>query len=104
MVTRHSLVLLMLLTGGVGLGSAQQPSSASRASQKPPELPAQIELLETRVRFEDNGDSRKEVHARVHINNELGVPQFAHLNFDYNRGFQQIEIPQIGRASCRERV
>jgi hypothetical protein len=63
--------------------------------QKSPEVPAQIELLETRVRFETSGDSRKEVHARVKINNELGARQFARLNFDYNRTFEQVEIPLV---------
>ena len=58
-------------------------------------LPAQITLLETRVRFEANGDSRKEVHALVKINNEIGVSQFAHLNFDFNRSFQTVEIPLV---------
>jgi hypothetical protein len=58
-----------------------------------PKIPAQIELLETRIRFESNGDSRKEVHALVKINDELGVRQFARLNFDFNRSFEQIEIP-----------
>jgi len=57
--------------------------------------PAQIELLETKYRFETNGDSRKEVHARVRINNELGVRQFARLNFDFNRSFQAVEIPLV---------
>ncbi len=79
-------------------------SQAQQAPQKPaekavlpekPENPAQIELLETRYRFEANGDSRKEVHTRVHINSELGVRQFARLNFDYNRSFQSIEIPLV---------
>src|SRR5262249_10507353 len=46
-------------------------------------------------RFETNGDSRKEVHALVKINSELGVRQFARLNFDYNRGFQSVEIPLV---------
>src|SRR6266436_3664258 len=83
-------------------------SQAQQAPQKPadkklekavlpekPENPAQIELLATRSRFEANGDSRKEVHARVHINNELGVRQFARLNFDYNRAFESVEIPLV---------
>jgi Domain of Unknown Function with PDB structure (DUF3857) len=78
---------------------AQQPSQspAIPATDKPAtlETPAQIELLETRVRFESNGDSRKEVHARVHINSELGVRQFSHLSFDFNRSFEQIEIPLV---------
>ena len=56
---------------------------------------AQIELLETKYRFETDGDSRKEVHASVRINNELGVRQFARLNFDFNRSFQSVEIPQV---------
>jgi hypothetical protein len=69
--------------------------SPTHAQEKPPGLPAQIELLETRVNFESNGDSRKEVHTRVHINNELGARQFARLSFDYNRSFQQIEFPLV---------
>jgi Domain of Unknown Function with PDB structure (DUF3857) len=73
--------------------AAKQTPKSLEASERQPELPAQIELLETRVRFEANGDSRKEVHTRVHINNELGARQFARLAFDYNRSFQQIEFP-----------
>jgi uncharacterized protein DUF3857 len=69
--------------------------SPAHSQEKPPEFPAQIELLETRVRFESSGDSRKEVHTRVHINNELGARQFARLSFDYNRSFQQIEFPLV---------
>jgi Domain of Unknown Function with PDB structure (DUF3857) len=81
---------------GAHVGAAQEPSAAKpQTAAKTPELAAQIELLETRVRFEANGDSRKEVHAQVHINNELGVPQFARLRFDYNRAFQQVEIPVV---------
>ena len=76
--------------------SAAKPAPKSPdASEKASELPAQIELLETRVRFEANGDSRKEVHTRVHINNELGARQFARLSFDYSRSFQQIEFPLV---------
>jgi len=75
--------------------AAKPTQQSAESSEKQPELPAQIELLETRVRFEANGDSRKEVHTRVHINNELGARQFARLAFDYNRSFQQIEFPLL---------
>jgi hypothetical protein len=72
------------------------PKAAEKTAIKPaPKIPAEIELLETRIRFEANGDSRKEVHARVKINDELGVRQFARLNFDFNRAFEQIEIPLV---------
>jgi len=52
-------------------------------------------LLETKVRFETNGDSRKEVHALAKIHSELGVRQFAQLNFDFNRSFESVEIPMV---------
>lgn len=71
-----------------------------KAQEKPaakaaPKLPAEIELLETSVRFETDGSSRKEVHARVKINDELGARQFARLNFNFNRAFEQVEIPLV---------
>jgi hypothetical protein len=69
--------------------------TASASTPAEPQNPAQFELLETKFRFEANGDSRKEVHAHVHINSELGVRQFARLNFDYNRSFQSVEIPLV---------
>jgi len=47
------------------------------------------------VRFETNGDSRKEVHTIVKILNILGAQQFARITFDYNRSFQQIELPLV---------
>ncbi len=76
----------------------QEPSEKPTVSASTPAVPpnpAQFELLETKFRFEANGDSRKEVHARVRINSELGVRQFARLNFEYNRSFQSVEIPLV---------
>jgi Domain of Unknown Function with PDB structure (DUF3857) len=60
-----------------------------------PELPFQIHLLETQVRFAKNGDSRKEVHTIVKIINILGAQQFSRISFDYNRAYQQVEIPLV---------
>jgi len=87
----------------VGIQQAQQKAAAEPAAKNSekadqPEKaahPAQIELLETKVRFESNGDSRKEVHALVKIHSELGVRQFAQLNFDFNRSFESVEIPMV---------
>src|SRR6201993_4362908 len=86
-------------------GTAFAQAAAEKPQQKAAPVPeektaeppnaAQIELLETKYRFETNGDSRKEVHALVKINSELGVRQFARLNFDYNRSFQSVEIPLV---------
>jgi hypothetical protein len=99
---RRAAALFLLLT------SILAPIQAQESPQKPAEKtavkdsaptelknPAQIELLETRYRFEANGDSRKEVHARVKINSELGVRQFARLNFDYNRAFESVDLPLV---------
>jgi len=73
----------------------QEKTQSKPAVTPAPKIPAEIELLETRIRFEANGDSRKEVHALVKINDELGARQFAILNFDFNRSFEQIEIPLV---------
>ena len=106
MKLRCALAALFLLAATLPILSAQQlPDSSSKTpsgpgqstDQKPasgaPQTPAQIELLETHIRFETDGSSRKEVHARVRINTELGTRQFARLNFDYNRAFETVEIP-----------
>jgi hypothetical protein len=82
---------------------AQEPTSSPQEAGNPaaesrtetPELPFQIRLLETHIRFEVNGDSRKAVHTVVKINNALGARQFARISFDYNRSFQQVEIPLV---------
>jgi hypothetical protein len=87
---------LRLLAGfAVLLVSPPNRAQDTAPPPKSPETPAQIELLETHIRFESNGDSRKEVHTRVRINSELGVRQFSHLNFNFNRSFEQIEIPLV---------
>ncbi|HTB92911.1 MAG TPA: DUF3857 domain-containing protein [Candidatus Sulfotelmatobacter sp.] len=69
--------------------------AAATKSEEKPALPFQIQLLETHVRFEANGDSRKEVHTIVKINDLAGARQFSRLGFDYNRAFQQVEIPLV---------
>jgi len=74
---------------------AEAKSAGVEKKSEKAELPFQIQLLETRVRFEMNGDSRKEVHTIVKINNILGAREFARLAFDYNRGWQQVEIPLV---------
>ncbi len=78
---------------------AQQPKPAPPAAapekSQAPQLPFQIQLLETRIRFDANGDSRKEVHTIVKINNILGARQFGRLAFDYNRSFQSVELPFV---------
>jgi hypothetical protein len=99
----QALAVSFLLTSVLPIPQAQQ--APERPSKKPganpsippekQENPAQIELLETKIRFEANGDSRKEVHTRVRINSELGFRQFARLNFDYNRSFESVEIPLV---------
>ena len=68
---------------------------ATAKSEEKAALPFQIQLLETHVRFESNGDSRKEVHTIVKINDLAGAGQFSRLGFDYNRAFQQVEIPLV---------
>lgn len=75
-------------------GSAAYGQAPATKSEKP-QLPFQVQLLETKIRFEANGDSRKEVHTIVKIINILGAQQFARLSFNYNRSFQSVEIPLV---------
>jgi hypothetical protein len=75
--------------------TTKEKAVAPEKTASKPELPFQIQLLETHIRFESNADSRKEVHTIVRINNILGAHQFARLTFDYNRAFQQVEIPLV---------
>jgi hypothetical protein len=96
------LAVLCLLQASLVAIAAQEPTAKpaekSEEKQMPAEkaaLPFQIQLLETRVRFEANGDYRKEVHTVVKLNNILGAREFGRLAFDYNRAFQQLEIPQV---------
>jgi hypothetical protein len=104
-----ALVLAMILPGAKAQEPAKPETSGSKESsqggQKTPpsggasaadvkvQTPAQIELLETHIRFEADGSSRKEVHALVRINTELGTRQFGRLSFEYNRAFETVEIP-----------
>ena len=98
-----TIFLLLFFCSHSAQAQNPAPKPADNSEKKPektappkkPENPAQIELLETRYRFETNGDSRKEVHARVKINSEIGVRQFARLDFDYNRSFESIEMPLV---------
>lgn len=107
--SKLTILFCAIILFSAGLAFAQTPPEkpTEKPREKPAEAPtakvperaeeppnaAQIELLETKYRFETNGDSRKEVHAVVKINSELGVRQFARLNFDYNRSFQSVEVP-----------
>jgi hypothetical protein len=92
----HLLAIAILVAASPSLSFPQQAKTPAESKPAASEKnAAQIELLETKYRFETNGDSRKEVHTRVLINNELGARQFARLNFDFNRSFQSIEIPSV---------
>jgi Domain of Unknown Function with PDB structure (DUF3857) len=72
---------------------AQQPPLRPPADDS--QLPFQIQLLETNIRVETSGDSLKQVHTIVRINNLLGAREFSHLKFEYNRTFQQVDIPLV---------
>jgi hypothetical protein len=102
-LSRTSLLHLLLCSAALAQEPAAKPSEAAQRDEKPAAakaeeklaLPFQIQLLETHIRFEANGDSRKEVHTVVKINDPAGARQFSRLGFDYNRAFQQVEIPLV---------
>ncbi len=98
-----AIACLFLLAAGAVFAQAPETKQPSLPSEKSPDksakpgktaakepFPFQIEVLETNVRFESNGDSRKEVHTIVRLNDAMGVREFGQLRFDYNRSFQQV--------------
>jgi Domain of Unknown Function with PDB structure (DUF3857) len=101
--SKFSLLLLLLCATAQAQEPTTKPADTAPPIEKAtlakneekPALPFQIQLLETHIRFEANGDSRKEVHTIVKINDPAGARQFARLGFDYNRAFQQVEIPLV---------
>ncbi len=108
-VRRSSFLLVVLCALAYFLSPCRSVAQALPQDAKPPapitaeksaeagapQVPARLELLETHYRFEEDGSSRKEVHTIVKINSELGVRQFARLNFEYNRAFESVEIPLV---------
>ena len=102
-LTKFSFMCAVLCAATLAQEPAAKPPDPAKPSEKvtapksedKPALPFQIQLLETHMRFESNGDSRKEVHTIVKINDLAGARQFSRLGFDYNRAFQQVEIPLV---------
>jgi hypothetical protein len=102
-LSKFSFINLLLCAAVLAQEPATKPPDAAPPSEKAaaakseekPALPFQILLLETHIRFEANGDSRKEVHTIVKINDLAGARQFSRLGFDYNRAFQKVEIPLV---------
>jgi len=102
-LSKFSFLYLLLCAAALAQEPTTKPADTSPPSEKAtvpkneekPALPFQIQLLETHIRFESNGDSRKEVHTIVKINDLAGARQFSRLGFDYNRAFQQVEIPLV---------
>jgi len=99
-LSKFSFLVLLLSTAALAQEpTADTPPPSEKATvaknEEKPALPFQIQLLETHIRFEANGDSSKEVHTVVKINDMAGARQFSRLGFDYNRTFQQVEIPLV---------
>ena len=94
----HLLAAILLLASSAALRAQAPPSKPPEktpAAARDTAAPYTIELLETRVRFDADGSSRRELYARARLHTEAGARQFARLNFDYHRAFEQIEIPLV---------
>jgi hypothetical protein len=101
--SKFSFLYVLLCAAALAQEPTAKPANAPPPSEKATvatnekksALPFQIQLLETHIRFETDGDSRKEVHTIVKINDPAGARQFSRLGFDYNRAFQKVEIPLV---------
>ena len=115
------LIVFALLANDLTALRAQTP-----ANPKPPGLPKNstivtdpdtsqeafvIERYKTLYRFEKDGTGVREMSTSVKIQSDAGIQQFGQLVFPYSSANEKIEFkvirvrkPEIGRASCRERV
>src|SRR6202022_2591228 len=96
-------VFLILLTASpvfLPLASRALPQGQSGASkaekaQAPEEFGYVIEQYETRVRFENDGTSRRERHVRARILSDQGARELSRLAFEYDRQTEQLEISSV---------
>lgn len=71
------------------------------ATQKSPEKqsaetePYVIEQYDTRIRFENDGTGRQELHVRSRVLTPEGAQQLSRLAFGYDRSSQQVEINSV---------
>ena len=96
-----SLSILFSATNVFAQAAPETPKEKPAAvpQEKPAEPPnaAQIELLETKYRFEANGDSRKEVHALVKINKKAWWRLSKRCPIDHG----EFPFSQLGPASIQ---
>lgn len=94
---RRLTILPALMLAAMPCSARVQAPSAKTAppaaKAKEPAGPYTIELLEKRMRIENDGTSRQEAHAVVLISGESAVAQFGRLSFDYDRSRESLEIP-----------
>src|SRR5260370_13384614 len=86
------VMTLFLLPLEVSPQDAKQKPAGKTA---PEESPFAIELQETRVRFENDGTGRQEIHVRSRVETQKGAQQLSQLTFRYTRSIEELEINSV---------
>lgn len=92
------LSFLLLLTATVLAQATPAPPAPSPQDEDKKDYaqePSVIEQYRTDVRFEKDGNSRRDTRVRVKIQSDLGVEQWGQLVVGYNSGNEKIELPYV---------
>lgn len=73
--------------------AAQQPPVAVPTDQS--RQPFVIERLHQRLRYEERGQGRIEIDARVRVHTEAGVQAFGQLEFAYDSSTQRLDVDSV---------
>jgi hypothetical protein len=86
------IALLMVVLPEVQPQGATQKSSEKQTAETESYV---IEQYDTRIRFENGGTARQELHVRSRVLTSEGAQQLSRLSFGYDRSSQQAEINSV---------
>jgi tetratricopeptide (TPR) repeat protein len=95
MIKQLILCSLLLLQSGFLVVRAQTPAEPISAQSDHTQEASVVELVSTKLTFENDGTSTQETKARVHIQSDAGVQSFGLLTFGYQGATQTVEIDDV---------
>ncbi|HYL10615.1 MAG TPA: DUF3857 domain-containing protein [Candidatus Acidoferrales bacterium] len=88
------IVIALLLLAPLQL-QPQDVTQKSPEKQAAETEPYVIEQYDTRIRFENDGTGREELHVRSRVLTSEGAQRLSQLSFGYDRSSQQVEINSV---------
>src|SRR6266567_8225935 len=91
---------VLVALGTLSLAQVVPPPSPApaRNSDKAPDYSQEgfvIEKWRTRYSFENDGTGKREIYARIKVQNEAGVQQWGQVVMGYSSANERVEIPYV---------